>query len=110
MKHPFFTLYYTGIGIFISIFLVLGLLTYNISNISQILFHKTPEPTPSEVIGDAKILRELPLEKKVVTPKTNPKPTIVNEIQNSQIVITKTLEEETESTSVQEVQSPNDSL
>lgn len=33
MKHPFYTLYYTGLSIFISLLLVCGLVIFNISNI-----------------------------------------------------------------------------
>jgi len=63
MKHPFFTLYYTGIGIIISAGLILSLLVLNVSNITQAFSGDKPSPKPYSGSTDVEVLRNLPVEK-----------------------------------------------
>ena len=52
MKHPFHTLYYTGLAVLISIFLFSGLLISNIPNILELLpKNKTPKINTDVVIN-----------------------------------------------------------
>lgn len=81
MKHPFYTLYYTGLAVLISIFLISGLLISNISNILELLpKDKTPKVNSTVVLN--------PMVLKTSTPKpfvglNNPKVEKGNENKNS---------------------------
>ncbi len=73
MKHPFFTLYYTGIGIIISAGLILSLLVLNISNITQAFSGDKPSPKPYSGSTDVEVLRNLPVEKQTEVVIRKPK-------------------------------------
>ena len=62
MKHPFHTLYYTGLALLISLLLFSGLLISNISNIVELLpKNKTPKVNSNVVLN--------PMVLKTSTPK-----------------------------------------
>jgi hypothetical protein len=100
MKHPFFTLYYTGIGIIISAGLILSLLVLNISNITQAFSGDNPSPKPYSGSTDVKVLQDLPVEKEneVVITKSKQqtqqaqKETLTNTVQKSNEKITTALD------------------
>jgi len=62
MKHPFFTLYYTGIGILVCIGLILSLLVLNIPNISRAFSKETPSPEPYSGSMNVKVLQNIPTQ------------------------------------------------
>lgn len=88
MKHPFFTLYYTGIGIIISASLILSLLVLNISNITQAFSGDKPSPKPYSGSTDVKVLRDLPVEKKTEIGISKPKQQKI-EIKTKEEVVSK---------------------
>jgi hypothetical protein len=84
MKHPFYTLYYTGLAVLISLLLFSGLLVSNISNILDLIpkdktpkiqtnvilnpmVLKTPTPKPFVELNSPKV------EKKGITETEKPK-------------------------------------
>ena len=73
MKHPFLTLYYTGIGILSSVGVILTLVLINIPNITQAFIKETSAPKPYPESTDVKVLRDLPVENKteivIIKPK-----------------------------------------
>lgn len=90
MKHPFHTLYYTGLAVLISIFLFSGLLISNIPNILELLpKNKTPKVNSNVVLN--------PMVLKTSTPKpfvglNNPK------VEKKEITKTEILKSNTEDT------------
>jgi hypothetical protein len=63
MKHPFLTLYYTGIGILLSVGVILTLVVINVPNITRAFTKETPAPKSYPESADVKVLRDLPVEK-----------------------------------------------
>ena len=63
MKHPFFTLYYTGLGILVSIILMFGLFAANFSNLASIFTKDRPEPAPYNKEVNTKILKDFSVDK-----------------------------------------------
>jgi hypothetical protein len=88
MKHPFLTLYYTGIGIFLSIGVILTLVVINVSNITQAFTKETPVPKPYPESTDVKVLRNLPVEKETEFVITKPKQ-LKNESKPNEEVVSK---------------------
>jgi hypothetical protein len=80
MKHPFLTLYYTGIGILLSIGVILTLVVINIPNISRAFTKETPAPKPYPESADVKVLQNIPTEK---TKKLTDKEPVNNKSGNS---------------------------
>jgi hypothetical protein len=74
MKHPFLTLYYTGIGIFLSGGVILTLVVINVPNITRAFTKETPTPTPKSYpeSADVKVLKNIPTQE--------PQKSIVKEI------------------------------
>ena len=72
MKHPFLTLYYTGIGILLSVGVILTLVVINIPNISRAFTKETPAPKAYPESGDVKVLQNIPTQE--------PQKSIVKEI------------------------------
>lgn len=90
MKHPFYTLYYTGLAVLISILLVSGLLISNLPNIVDLMSkEKTPKVQSNVVINPIVLETSTPkpvIEVKVskvepkIEPKVeSPKPKVVND-------------------------------
>lgn len=86
MKHPFYTLYYTGLAVLISIFLISGLLISNISNILELLpKNKTPKINTDVVINPTVLETTIPKSLvKISVTKVEPKietlkPKIIND-------------------------------
>lgn len=65
MKHPFYTLYYTGLALLISILLVSGLLISNLSNIVDLIPKEKKPKVQSNVVINPMVLET-----------STPKPTI----------------------------------
>lgn len=65
MKHPFYTLYYTGLAVLISFSLFGGLLIYNLSNIVDLIPKKQTPQVQSNVVMNPKVL-ETTIPKSVV--------------------------------------------
>ena len=79
MKHPFLTLYYTGIGILLSVGVILTLVVINIPNISRAFTKETPAPKPYPESGDVKVLQNIPIQepkKQIVKQTVKAKPEI----------------------------------
>jgi hypothetical protein len=62
MKHPFFTLYYTGLGILVSIILMVGLFAANFSNLASIFTKDRPEPAPYNKETNTKIFKDFSVD------------------------------------------------
>ena len=62
MKHPFFTLYYTGLGILVSVILMFGLFAVNFSNLASIFTKDRPEPAPYNKEVNTKILKDFSVD------------------------------------------------
>jgi hypothetical protein len=86
MKHPFYTLYYSGLAILFTVILVIGLFGANMSNLLSIFSKDNPEPAPYNKEIDTKIFKDfpvgevkpdkLPIKPKVeIVIKENPTPT-----------------------------------
>jgi hypothetical protein len=102
MKHPFFTLYYTGLGILVSIILMVGLFAANFSNLASIFTKDRPEPAPYNKQTNTKIFKDfsvdevkpdrLPVKPKVqsgtkeVSTPTQQPPPLVPEVSDSPLV------------------------
>ena len=81
MKHPFHTLYYTGLSVLISLLIFGGLLIYNLSNIVHLIPKEKMSKKHSDLVMNPVVLEtsipksavEVKLSKvetKVATPKT----------------------------------------
>ena len=81
MKHPFHTLYYTGLSVLISLLIFGGLLIYNLSNIVNLIPKEKTSIEHSDIVMNPIVLEtSIPksvvkvklskVETKVVTPKT----------------------------------------
>jgi hypothetical protein len=81
MKHPFHTLYYTGLSVLISLLIFGGLLIYNLSNIVHLIPKEKTSIEHSDIVMNPIVLEtSIPksvvkvklskVETKVVTPKT----------------------------------------
>jgi hypothetical protein len=73
MKHPFSTLYYTGIGILLSIGAISTLIVINVPNITQAFTKETPAPKPYPESTDVKVLQNIPIQE---PPKSTVKETV----------------------------------
>jgi len=62
MKHPFFTLYYTGLGISISTILIVGLFATNFSNFISTFSQDIPASKTYDKETDTKIFNNLSLD------------------------------------------------
>lgn len=90
MKHPFYTLYYTGLALLISISLVGGLLISNLSNIVDLIPKDNKPKVQSNVVINPMVL-ETSIPKPVIEVKVSkvepkiepkvesPKPKVVND-------------------------------
>ena len=62
MKHPFLTLYYTGISILLSVGVILTLVVINVPNITRAFTKETPAPKSYPESADVKVLQNIPTQ------------------------------------------------
>jgi hypothetical protein len=80
MKHPFLTLYYTGIGILLSVGVILTLVVINVPNITRAFTKETSAPKTYPESGDVEVLQNIPTKE---TKKLTNKEPVKNKSENS---------------------------
>ena len=79
MKHPFLTLYYTGIGILLSVGVILTLVVINVPNITRAFSKEKPISKPYPESTDVTVLQNIPTQepkKPIVKETVKAKPEI----------------------------------
>lgn len=90
MKHPFYTLYYTGLAVLISLLLFGGLFISNLSNIVDLIPKENKPKVQSNVVINPMVLetstpkpvievKVSKIERKIEPKVESPKPKVVND-------------------------------